>query len=104
MKKRMIRRRPREPSEAAESTKVRKIIYSFWAFLIKRKILPILRARSTVGPLPNSTGIDNTFSKSISKVNATIVKSKMFHESLKYCFLRAMIFIIASTVKMAMKT
>ena len=103
MKNRMISRRPSEPRDVAESNKVAKIILSCTAYLISLRILPILKARRIVGPLSNSTGIEDILRMSMIKVKVTITKSKMFQESLKYARFSAIIFITASRVKIVKK-
>ena len=65
---------------------------------------PILKTLSIVGPLPNCTGNCANFKIRMTDVKKTIVKSKMFHESLKYAFFNAIILIKASSENIPMKT
>lgn len=83
MKNRIIRRSPREPSEDAESYKVWKIIYSCCAFLIRRKMRAIRKDLRIVAPPPTPAAMPATFKSNMTRVKITIVKSKMFQESLK---------------------
>ena len=83
MKKRIIRRSPREPSDGAESSSVWKIICSYLARLINLRTLPIRKALRTVGPAPTSIPTLVSFMIRMIKVRTTIMKSNMFQESWK---------------------
>ena len=84
MKNIMIKRRPSEPSDGAESSNVWKIIFNYVALLRRRRIRPIRSARSMVGPLPKGISIESIFSSSMISVTITIRKSNLFQPSLKY--------------------
>ena len=104
MKNKMIRSSPSEPKDPDDSNSVWKMIYNCTACLISLRIRPIRKALSIVAPLPNCTGMLNTLRSRMRSVNITIVKSKIFHESLKYIFFCAISLMIASSVKIPAKT
>ena len=102
MKRRMHRRTPSEDSEPAESIKVKIIVCSVPKRFISLKTRPMRSARRMVATLPTSKSICSILRISILNETVTIMKSNMFHESLKYAVFKAMIFRIASIVKMIM--
>lgn len=98
-------RRPRDPMAGIAIRIVSKIIYSFYARLIKRSTLSTLKRRTIVACMekPSPTpGIKETAGATREAV--TTKKSKQFQLSLKQAIFSAINLIIASTVKIPMNT
>lgn len=78
-----MRRTPREPIAGLALTRVLKISSSFSYFLMRRKILKVLIERNMMPRIAKSSAFMAAEIVRIIRVNATIVKSKMFQLSLK---------------------
>jgi hypothetical protein len=95
---------PSEEIAGRASIRVWKMIEMAWTRLTILKIRPIRSVRSRVPRIFRSTPVSNLRMICTIQVPMTTIKSKMFHNSLKYFFFKAISLMTASTVKIAEKT
>ena len=74
---------PRDAIAGAESTRVTKMIYSFFNLFTILKTLQILRVLRMVVTAPTFSRIPVSWNIKMIKVKITMKKSKTFHASLK---------------------
>lgn len=86
----------------SDTMKVLNTIFKLFALLISLMILQTLKALIILVAPPKLTLVLAEM-KMLTKEPMTMMKSNTFQASLKYCFLKAMILRMASTVKTAVK-